>query len=216
LENAERVLAELLLAHREHMVFRDISAGSILVGPAGRITSINWGAALEESEAAPLDAAPSIPVFRTYGGGGYTLYAAPEAFRGEVGPPSDVYAAGLLLYEMLVGAPPFRGTVVQAARDRVQNDVPAPSRAPGAWWIPPALDSLVAELTQRDPAARPTADAALDRVRHTRAVLAAEGLFSPTIAGGEAADTDHGAAGPQDQPRAETKAAGRHTEGNIR
>jgi serine/threonine-protein kinase len=82
-------------------------------------------------------------------------YLSPEQVEGGVADPrSDVYAAGLVLFEMLTGAPPFTGQgPLEVAYRHVHEDVPAPSaRVPG---LPAAVDALVRRATSRAPDGRP-------------------------------------------------------------
>ena len=90
---------------------------------------------------------------------GTVAYLSPEQVAtGAADPRSDVYAAGILLYELLTGAPPYTGdTAISVAYRHVNSDVPAPSEVAGD--VPPELDALVRRATCRDPRARP-ADAA--------------------------------------------------------
>ena len=85
---------------------------------------------------------------------GTVAYLAPEQVeRGVADARSDVYAAGIVLYEMLTGIPPFGGeTPLSIAYRHVNEDVPPPSRlVPG---LPPVLDALVRAATGRDPELR--------------------------------------------------------------
>jgi len=105
---------------------------------------------------------------------GTVAYLSPEQVeRGIADARSDVYAAGLMLFEMLTGTKAFTGeTAIHVAYQHVHGGVPSPSsRVAG---LPPALDELVAVATARDPDERP-ADAAefLTLVRRTRATLPA-------------------------------------------
>ena len=86
---------------------------------------------------------------------GTVAYLSPEQVTtGAADARSDVYAAGVLAYELLTGAPPFTGdTAISVAYRHVHDEVPAPSSAaPG---VPPELDDLIVRATRRDPAARP-------------------------------------------------------------
>ena len=86
---------------------------------------------------------------------GTPAYLPPERLAGAPAHPSqDVYAAGVLIYEMLTGHKPHQAdTPLQVAWKHVHEDIPAPSlRTPG---IPPYVDALVARATSRDPALRP-------------------------------------------------------------
>ncbi len=101
---------------------------------------------------------------------GTVAYLSPEQVeRGIADARSDVYAAGLMLFEMLTGTKAFTGeTPIHVAYQHVHGGVPTPSSRVAR--LPPALDDLVAVATARDPDERP-ADAGefLDLVRRTRA-----------------------------------------------
>ncbi len=96
-------LAEVVAYCHEHRVYhRDLKPENILVGVDGRVTIIDFGIAL-------LEGAPRV-TWRGFSGlVGTPEYMAPEQIRGERGgPETDVYALGLILYELLSGRPPFR------------------------------------------------------------------------------------------------------------
>jgi eukaryotic-like serine/threonine-protein kinase len=120
--------------HTHHVYHRDLKPENIVVGDDGRVTIIDFGIAL-------LDGAPRV-TWRGFSGLiGTPEYMAPEQIRGERGgPATDVYAAGVILYEMLAGRPPFRSTNPLATMyqhlnmrpeplDRVRSDVPRPVAA---------------------------------------------------------------------------------------
>jgi serine/threonine-protein kinase len=96
-------------------------------------------------------------------------YVAPELVTdGHADPRTDVYSAGIVLFEMLTGRVPYDGDKpVEVAWRHVDQDVPPPSRyVPG---LPAALDELVARATRRDPGGRPTdAGAMLAEVQAAR------------------------------------------------
>ena len=103
---------------------------------------------------------------------GTVAYLSPEQVeRGIADARSDVYAAGLLLFEMLTGTKAFSGdTPIHVAYQHVHSTVPAPSSR--VRTVPPGLDRLVALATDRDPDGRPVdAGAFLVQLRRTRQAL---------------------------------------------
>src|SRR5699024_10539692 len=85
---------------------------------------------------------------------GTAAYLSPEQVStGNAGPASDVYAMGVLVYEMLTGRTPFPGgTNLAVAYRRIEEDVPAPSSMIAG--VPQEFDDLVQHATEREPAAR--------------------------------------------------------------
>ena len=86
---------------------------------------------------------------------GTVAYVSPEQVaRGVSDARTDVYSAGVVLFELLTGTPPYGGdSALAVAYRHVHDDVPAPStRVAG---IPPALDELVLRATRREPGGRP-------------------------------------------------------------
>jgi serine/threonine protein kinase len=94
---------------------------------------------------------------------GTPAYMAPEQVDGrEPSSVADLFALGLVLYEMIAGKLPFPGASLgQLLSSGAHLAVPAPSRESGG--IPPSLDPLVAKLLEKDPAARPQSAAAVSR-----------------------------------------------------
>jgi beta-lactam-binding protein with PASTA domain len=158
------VLDGLAAAHASGIVHRDVKPENVLLTPDGRIKVADFGLARAQAAAAHTRSGLII---------GTVAYLAPELVTGgvPVGPRSDVYSAGVLLYELLTGRQPFTGeTPISVAYQHANSDVPPPSAlVPG---IPASVDRLVLSATQRDPAARP-ADAAafLNAIRQVRPEL---------------------------------------------
>lgn len=134
LEIATSLAEVVAYCHAHHVVHRDLKPENILVDPEGRVTIIDFGIAL-------LEGAPRV-TWRGFSGlVGTPEYMAPEQIRGERGgPQTDVYALGLILYEMLAGRPPFRSTNPLSTMyqhlnmnaeplHRLRQDVPAPIAA---------------------------------------------------------------------------------------
>lgn len=142
---ADRVLSALAAAHREGLVHRDVKPENVLIGPGGVVKVADFGLV---RAAAEVSSTGDVIL-------GTVAYLSPEQVAtGAADARSDVYAAGVLLFEMLTGAPPYTGeTALSVAYRHVNDDMPAPSTA-GA-EVPAPLDDLVVQATRRDPAARP-------------------------------------------------------------
>ncbi|UGQ15565.1 Stk1 family PASTA domain-containing Ser/Thr kinase [Yinghuangia sp. ASG 101] len=157
----EPTLAALGAAHRAGFVHRDVKPENVLISDDGGIKVADFG--LARATASTASAATGKVLVGT------VAYLAPEQIeRGTASPTSDVYAAGIMLYEMLTGRPPYPGrSAVEIIYKHVHEDVPPPSRTiPG---LPAALDTVVAKATARDPKQRPAdAEELLALVRATR------------------------------------------------
>ena len=175
----ERVLDGLAAAHRTGLVHRDIKPENVLLATDGRIKLADFGLARAVTE---VTSTTTGTVFGT------VAYLGPELVaKGVSDARTDVYAAGILLYEMLTGAQPYVGeTPIQVAYLHVNSDIPVPSDVVD--WLPPEIDELVSALAARDPENRPIdAGAALVLVRRIHAELDDETLarradVAPTIA----------------------------------
>lgn len=143
----EPVLDALAAAHRSGIVHRDVKPENVLLADDGRVKVADFGLARAVS-ASTVASQTGVLL-------GTVAYLAPEQVeRGIADARSDVYAAGVLLFEMLTASKPFEGeTALQVAYQHVHDDVPAPStRASG---IAPAVDDLVLAAAAHDPDDRP-------------------------------------------------------------
>jgi serine/threonine-protein kinase len=163
------VLSALAEAHRAGMIHRDVKPENVLLAetPSG-------GGAVKVADFG-LARAINAETQHTATGGvliGTVSYLAPELVtEGKADARADVYAAGVLLYEMLTGAKPHQGdSPIHVAYKHVHEDIPPPSAVvPG---IPAYVDALVARATARDRAARPAdAGVLLHHVRRVRHAL---------------------------------------------
>ncbi|ARF61260.1 serine/threonine protein kinase [Streptomyces violaceoruber] len=145
LDILEPVLAALGAAHRAGFVHRDMKPENVLIGDDGRVKVADFG--LVRAVGTATDTTNSLL--------GTVSYLAPEQIEhGSADTRSDVYACGVVLYEMLTGAKPHTGeNAAQVIYRHLNSDVPPPSAVvPG---LPVALDSLVASATARNPEVRP-------------------------------------------------------------
>ncbi|MFB7861885.1 Stk1 family PASTA domain-containing Ser/Thr kinase [Streptomyces sp. NPDC056069] len=167
LDILEPVLAALGAAHRAGFVHRDMKPENVLIGDDGRVKVADFG--LVRAVGSATDTTGAVL--------GTVSYLAPEQIEhGTADTRADVYACGVVLYEMLTGTKPHSGdTPAQVLYQHLNTDVPAPSAAvPG---LAPQLDALVASATARDPELRPyDAVALLARAREARAGLGDEQL----------------------------------------
>ena len=154
----EPVLSALASAHRAGLIHRDIKPENVLIA-----TDPDSGASRVKVADFGLAKAVSADTQHTATGGvliGTVSYLAPElVVDGRADARADVYAVGVVLYELLTGAKPHEGeSPIQVAYKHVHEDVPPPSAV--ADGIPGYVDALVARATARDRGQRP-ADAAV-------------------------------------------------------
>ena len=151
-EVASEVAAGLGFAHRNGIVHRDVKPGNVLVAPNGHVKVADFGIARALAGAQNEITQAGIVM-------GTATYLSPEQAQGrEVDPRSDLYALGVVLYEMLLGRPPFGGdTPVALATQHVQNSPPS-LRAAGA-SIADSLEAVTMKLLAKNPVNRyPTAE----------------------------------------------------------
>lgn len=151
LDILEPVLAALGAAHRAGFVHRDMKPENVLIGDDGRVKVADFG--LVRSVDSVTNTTGSVL--------GTVSYLAPEQIEnGVTDTRVDVYACGVVFYEMLTGSKPHTGVnPAQVLYQHLNEDVPPPSAAvPG---LPVALDELVAQATARHPDLRPYDAAAL-------------------------------------------------------
>ncbi|HET8779214.1 MAG TPA: Stk1 family PASTA domain-containing Ser/Thr kinase [Agromyces sp.] len=173
----DAVLSGLAAAHKAGIVHRDLKPENVMLADDGRIKLGDFGLA----RAASANTATGQALLGTI------AYLSPELVtRGVADARSDVYAVGIMLYEMLTGEQPYVGEApMQIAYQHANDSVPAPSTKNP--MVPAELDELVLWATARDPERRPhDARAMLDRLREVEPAIRAPGHMiratQPTMA----------------------------------
>ena len=143
---AREIACALSHAHAHHLVHCDIKPHNILVTADGRVKVADFGIARAITSAT-----------MTYDGNvvGSVHYFSPEQAKGtQITPKSDVYALGIVLYEMLTGRLPFHGeTTVSVALKQLQEEPMALRQIDGQ--IPPIVEAIVLKALTKDPVDRP-------------------------------------------------------------
>jgi serine/threonine-protein kinase len=141
------VLGGLAVAHHEGLVHRDVKPENVLISDNGDVKIADFGLVRAIAEAKITSTSVIL---------GTAAYLSPEQVStGDAGPTSDVYAAGILTYELLTGTTPFTGdSALAVAYQRMDHDVPRPSAVISG--VPRQFDELVLRATARDPAGRYT------------------------------------------------------------
>jgi serine/threonine-protein kinase len=139
------VLGGLAVAHRAGLVHRDIKPENVLISDDGEVKIADFGLVRAVAEAKITSTSVIL---------GTAAYLSPEQVStGDADPRSDVYAVGILAYELLTGETPFTGdSALAIAYQRMDNDVAPPSRMIAG--VPAQFDELVVKATAREPADR--------------------------------------------------------------
>jgi beta-lactam-binding protein with PASTA domain len=147
LELTQGVLDALSYSHKAGIVHRDIKPANVMLGPGGGVKVMDFGIARAVADT-------SATMTQTAAVIGTAQYLSPEQARGEtVDARSDLYSAGCLLYELLVGRPPFIGdSPVSVAYQHVREAPVPPSQLDPE--ITPEVDAVVLKALAKDPADR--------------------------------------------------------------
>jgi eukaryotic-like serine/threonine-protein kinase len=157
---AELVALGIAEAHRQGIVHRDLKPSNVFLAADGTPKVGDFGLAKLMDRQAALTRSESVM--------GSSSYMAPEQASGharEAGPPVDVYAVGAVLYELLTGRPPFRGTTANETIEQVKTTEPVPpSRlVPG---VPRDVETICLKCLRKEPGKRyETAEALADDLR---------------------------------------------------
>jgi serine/threonine protein kinase len=135
------VLGGLGVAHRAGLVHRDVKPENVLISDDGEVKLVDFGLVRAIAEAGTTSTSVIL---------GTAAYLSPEQVVGSAtGPRSDVYAAGIMAFELLTGTTPFSGdNAIVVANQRLDQDVPAPSSVIDG--VPPQFDAFIARATARN------------------------------------------------------------------
>jgi serine/threonine-protein kinase len=149
-------------AHSRGVLHRDLKPQNVVLGDFGEVIVLDWGLARimgeADAEAAPLELPAAGQPDATVQGQvlGTPAYMAPEQAEGRLdllGPATDVYGLGAILYEVLTGRPPFTGPETEALLRQVAHEAPARPRAHVA-DTPAALEAVCLKALAKQPAGR--------------------------------------------------------------
>ncbi|MFT3772420.1 MAG: serine/threonine-protein kinase [Minicystis sp.] len=153
-----RVCQAVAYAHRRGVVHRDLKPDNVMVGELGDVLVMDWGLgrrlvdADEDPEPSPSAPASDAPHLTQHGDVlGTPAYMPPEQALGQRelhGPPSDVYALGAILYDLLAGRAPYKGTAVSVLRQVIAGPPPPVADAALPRRVPEEL-SVICERAMR-------------------------------------------------------------------
>lgn len=139
------ILEALAYAHHRGVVHRDVKPANIMITPDGHARLMDFGLAVARGDTRITEANAIV---------GTVLYMSPEVLAGQdADHRSDLYALGVVIYEMIIGKPPFTGDTMS---DVVSSILNRPVRSPRSIKtdLPEALDAYMMRFLQRDPDAR--------------------------------------------------------------
>ena len=187
LEITAGILSALDYSHRMGIVHRDIKPANVMLTPSGEVKVMDFGIAraVEETSTSVTQTAAVI---------GTAQYLSPEQARGDlVGPGGDIYSVGVVLYELLVGRPPFTGSSPVALAVSHVRDIPdAPAVVDPE--VPAAASAIAMCALAKDPADRYLG--ALAMREDIERALAGRPVWAASTSAGRAVAAEDAARGP--------------------
>ena len=184
------VVSAVAAAHEAGIIHRDLKPENVLISTRGQIKVADFG--LARAVTAHTATANGMLI-------GSVSYIAPELVtHGHADTRCDVYALGVMLFEMLTGRKPHTGeTPIQVAYSHVHNEITPPSASAPALWrdtrsaVPAYLDALVLAAAARQPDDRPAdAKVLLDHLRQARDAIERGVMDDPLLTAGCARPPD--------------------------
>ncbi|WP_375773525.1 protein kinase [Archangium gephyra] len=160
-------------AHERHLIHRDLKPSNIFLTRQGTVKLLDFGLCHRVAASGPD--APHLPT------AGTPAYMAPEQWRGEPQDTrTDIWAAGVVLFEMLAGTLPFPASTLEALREWVTSADPTPPVRACRPDLPPEVEPLLATALAKDPARRfPSARELREEVRELQGRLLETGHEAP-------------------------------------
>jgi len=158
-------------AHQHGVIHRDLKSTNTMITPEGRVKVLDFGLASRLPDTELHEATSStVPLADSRNIVGTLPYLAPELLRGEAAEArTDIWALGILLYEMASGAQPFQGRTGFELTSTILREPPAPLPAS----VPPSLGTVILRCLEKSP------DDRYKQARDVRAALEAAKLSQP-------------------------------------
>jgi serine/threonine protein kinase len=163
-------LQGVIEAHRAGVIHRDLKPANVMRNYAGEVRLTDFGVARMVKREGEKVTVGNFGLTVTGQQVGSVHFMSPEAINSEtVDKPADLYSFGAMLYNMLAGRPPFRGSMLQIYQAHLMETAEPVSHL--VMGVPAVLDELILELLVKKPEERPTAEETQARLREALAAL---------------------------------------------